>query len=201
MIFVGAPLAVGVLLAWSLAVIPGPANALIATEASKRGLAAGFVTGLGAITADLTMFLLMWLGVVRLIDSLPWLRVVLGAVGAILLARFAWGAWWSAKEPMVEATTGGGYAKCYLVIATSPLNWAWWATAGTTIFSQFGLAVVVGFFAGLLAWVVVWTWLTREGARRIARFSEYVAYASAVLLAAFALVVAWSTVATAISLA
>lgn len=200
MLLAGGPFVVGLLLAWSLAALPGPANALIATEAARRGFASGMRTGLGAITADFGMFLLMWLGVVRVIETAPWLRVAVGAVGAVLLARFAWGAYRSAKDPLLESGGPGGFVRCFLVIVTSPLNWVWWASAGTTIFAQFGLAVVFGFFAGLLTWVALWTAITREGARRVARFSEGVAYASAVVLAVFAAVVAWSAASTAVSL-
>lgn len=195
----GAPLIVGAVLAWSLAVIPGPANALIASEAARRGVRAGVVTGLGAITADLGMFLLTWAGLVRIIEVLPWLQVALGVVGSALLLRFAWGAYRSARDPLSEAAPGG-YAKCFLVIVTSPLNWVWWASAGTTMFAQFGLAVAFGFFGGLLAWVVVWSAITREGARRVRRFSEGIAYASAALLAVFAGVVAWAGLAKALTL-
>ena len=196
-----APFAVGVLLSWSLAAPPGPANALIAHESARRGWLAGVATGMGAVTGDLTMFLLMWLGVLQVLAFVPALQVALGLVGAALMLRFAVGAWRSARaREAVDADERGGFGKVYLLIVTSPFNWAWWATAGTAMFANLGLAVVAGFFGGLAVWVLAWAAVALLGARRVRRFTEVVAYASAVLLAAFAAGVAWFSVRTAMGL-
>lgn len=194
------PVIFGLLLAWSLAAPPGPANAMMAELAARRGWSAGIMTGLGAITADFAMFLLMWLGVLRVLAFMPWLQVVLGAVGVVLMLRFAWGAYAAARAPATaDASARGGFVKAFLTIITSPFNHAWWATAGATMFAELGIWVVVGFFGGLLTWVVFWCGLAQAGAR-IRRFSEIVGYASAVLLAFFAIVVAVFTVRTALTL-
>lgn len=183
----------GLILAWSLAATPGPANALIAQEAARRGWRAGWFTGLGAIVGDVVMFFLMWGGVLVLVARHPWLEPVLAALGAVLLAWLAWGAWRLARRgPTLEAEGRGSFGRSFLIVVTSPLNWAWWVGAGSSMFEDFGLAIVAGFFAGLLSWVAFWSGLARAGAVRIKRFAEGVAYASAVVLAAFALYLAWT---------
>lgn len=196
-----APFLAGVLLAWTLAAPPGPGNALIAHSAARRGLLGGFVTGLGAVSADATMFLLMWIGVVSVLAYAPWLQVALGFAGALLMARFAWGAWRSARDPLVaDREAGGGYAKAFALIVTSPLNWAWWATAGTTIFANVGFGIIAGFFSGLLAWIVLWSALAQAGAAKVPRFTELLGYASALLLAGFAVVVGFFAARTALGM-
>lgn len=185
----------GLLLAWSLAATPGPANALIAQEAARGGWRAGWLTGLGAVVGDLVMFCLMWAGALVVIARHPWLEPVLAALGAGLLAWLAWGAWRSARRgaPM-EAEGRGSFGRSLLLVVTSPFNWAWWMGAGSSMFEDFGFAIVVAFFAGLVSWVAFWSGLARAGAARIRRFAEGVAYASAVVLAAFAAYLAWKAV-------
>lgn len=192
--FSDVPLLVGLALAWSLAATPGPANALIAQEAARRGWRAGWLTGLGAVTGDLLMFSLMWAGVLVLLARVPASDVVLAAAGAVLMAWFAVGAWRSARTPAdaKEGTAAGGFAKCFLIVVTSPFNWVWWVSAGASMFSRLGLAVVAGFFLGLLTWVAFWSALARAGAARVKRFTEAVGYVSAVVLAVFAASLAWT---------
>ncbi len=188
----GAPLLAGVALAWSLAAPPGPANALIAQEATRRGFAAGWLTGLGAVTGDLTMFLLMRFGVARVVAGLPWLLVALGVAGTALMAWFAWEAWRAARRhgELPPASGRGSFARSYVTVVTSPFNWGWWLGFGATWFLQLGWLAAVGFFGGLLLWIAAWTALARAGAGRVRRFEEAVSYGAAVVLAFFAGVLA-----------
>lgn len=197
------PFLVGILFAWSLAATPGPANALIAREAARRGWRAGWLTGLGAVTGDLVMFTLMWGGALVLLQGLPWVRPLvpwvrpaLGLVGAALLAWFAWGTWRTARrhaaDPEVEGR--GSFGRSFLIVVTSPLNWGWWVTAGAAMLATLGFVGMGGFFGGLLAWIALWSALARLGAVHVRGFVEGVAYASAVVLAAFAAWLAYVTV-------
>lgn len=196
------PLVAGALLAWSLAAPPGPGNALIAQDAARRGWFAGLRTGLGAISADVTMFLLMWLGVLRLLTIAPWLILVLGVVGTVLMAKYAWDAYRAARHPAtVDPDARGGYWKTFLAIVTSPFNHAWWITSGTVVFANLGAGLIAGFFGALILWVMFWAGLATAGASRVRRFTEIVGYASAIVLAIFAIVVAVFTIREALALA
>lgn len=200
--FLDVPLVAGALLGWSLAAPPGPGNALIAQEAARRGWFAGLATGAGAITADVLMFLLMWLGVLRLLALVPWLILVLGAVGCALMGKYAVDAYRSARTPAVAAEGGrGGYWRTFLAIVTSPFNHIWWISSGTVVFANLGAGLVVGFFGSLVLWIALWSGLATAGAARVRRFSEFVGYASAVVLAVFAVFIAAFTVREALALA
>lgn len=185
------PLVVGFALAWSLAAPPGPANALIAQEAARRGFAAGWWTGLGAVTGDVMMFLLMWWGVLRVVGAVRIAPLVLATIGAALMLKFAIDAVRAARAGPPQAKGRGSFGKSFVTVVTSPFNWGWWLTAGTSLFSDLGFVVMVGFFAGLLAWIVAWSGLARMGASRLDRFAEIVGYAAAVVLVAFALLLGW----------
>lgn len=197
------PFLAGVILAWSLAAPPGPANALIAQEASRRGFFAGWLTGLGAVGGDVTMFTLMRFGVVALVGGIAWLMGGLALVGAGLMAFFAVEAWRAARRhgALPEAKGRGSFARSYVIVVTSPFNWAWWLGVGAPLFLGLGWFGVAGFFAGLVAWTAAWAWLARLGSSRIARFEEIVSYASAAVLAVFALVLLYSAYARFASLA
>jgi threonine/homoserine/homoserine lactone efflux protein len=201
------PLVAGALLSWSLAAPPGPINALMAHAAAERGFWLGWVYGLGAIAGDMTMLALTALGVLRVVDAFPWLRVALALVGAGLMAWFAVGAWRQARaaaaaRPGRDDEDGPTpwpreLAKAYVIVVTSPYNWGWWLTAGSSMLSLLGLIVALGFFLGLLVWTAVWTGLATWGGARVKRLGEVVAYGAAVVLALFAALTAWYAVATA----
>ena len=205
------PFVAGALLAWSLAAPPGPINALMAHAAARRGFLAGWVYGLGATTGDITMLALVIFGVGRVLERFPLLAVAFAFAGASLMIWFAWGAWRTARRHTVAAKLGRdeddrpepwprAFAKAFAIVLTSPYNWSFWLTAGTSTIAFFGWTLGFGFFAGILAWTIFWTWLAHAGAQRVKRFSEFVSYAAALALALFALGMAWYGVTTARSL-
>ena len=203
------PLLAGLLLSWSLAAPPGPANALIAHAAAHRSFATGWVTGLGAVAGDLLMFTLMWVGVLRVVDHFAWLKVAMAAAGALLMAYFAWEAVRTARrvarardpaaaeDAAPDVTARGGFTRSFVAVTTSPFNWAWWLSMGASLFAALGWGIVIGFFAGLVAWTAFWSALARVGATRIRWFREGIAIASAIVLAGFAVIVAIFAVDTA----
>jgi len=168
----------------------------MAHAAARRGFFAGWVYGLGAIAGDLAMLALTLLGVGRVVERFPLLRVALGFVGAILMLWFAVGAWRVARR---EAAAKLGrdaddrrepwwrsFGKAFAIVTTSPYNWGFWLTAGNGALALFGATIVLGFFAGVLLWTALWTALAHAGGARLTRFSEMVSYAAAVALAIFA---------------
>jgi len=194
-----APFFIGAVLAWSLAAPPGPINALMAHGAASRGFWGGWFVGLGAVTGDMTMLLLTWLGVLRIVDALPWLKVVFAIIGAALMLHFGYGAWRTARRHGTgnETTATGSFAKAYIIVITSPFNWGWWLTAGSSMLSLLGWVVALGFFVGLALWIAAWSLLATAGATRMKRFSEFVGYAAAIVLVVFAGIMTWFAVTTA----
>ena len=130
-------LAAGVVFGLALAAPPGPMNAVIAEESVLRGRFAGFRAGLGAATADAIFFLLAYLGVVAVVESLPLLRGLMVAVGGVLMLYFAVGAARGARasfrptsgdEPSIEG--GKGFRKALVLALTNPYQVLFWLTVG-----------------------------------------------------------------------
>lgn len=201
----GVPVAFGFALGLSLAAPPGPINALILTRAAKGGFFPGFVVGAGATSGDAFLALLMALGVARILEAFPTVRAAVTLAGGLLMLYFAWVAFRSARhigaaEAAAEdaaarrslgAGVGGGYATGFVLALTSPYNFAWWVSSGTALFQSFGAIIFVGFFAGILAWVATLAGVVTWARSRAAGLLRGVAYASAGLLVAFALYLAW----------
>lgn len=195
-----APFFAGALLAWSLAAPPGPINALMAHAAARRGFWAGWVYGLGAIAGDLTMLVLTGAGVVGVIRRVPTLEVVFALVGAALMAYFALGAWRSARRAGAKLgsddddrplSAAKEFAKAYVIVTTSPFNWGWWLTAGSSMLSLLGWATAFGFMVGLLLWTIAWSGLARAGAARVKRLAEFISYGAAIVLALSSAAMLW----------
>ncbi|MFB6105423.1 MAG: LysE family transporter [Halobacteriaceae archaeon] len=202
----------GVALGLSLAAPPGPMNAVIAEESATRGWPAGFAAGLGAMTADATFFALALAGVVTVVRSAPALQRVMVFAGGLLMFYVAYGALdgaaaFAGETDGAEGDAGdaaAGFLKAFALAITNPYQVTWWLTAGVALLSPgdveaFGHVVartggpltVVGFFAGILLWVVAFPAAIAAAGHRVDRFARAVASASAVVLVLFGLAFCW----------
>ncbi|WP_121822261.1 LysE family translocator [Halostella salina] len=205
----------GIVFGLALAAPPGPMNAIIAEESVLRGWGAGFKAGLGAMTADAVFFVLALFGAVTVVDRLPTLRAAMVGVGGVLMLYFAYGAFTDATDGFVgdaELDDDRGFRKAFVLALTNPYQVVFWLTlgvgmlepgtldvfepmpylgpalAGTFVVATGTPTLLVGFFAGILVWIVGFpATLVRVG-RRIDAFAPAVAYASAGVLAAFGVV-------------
>ena len=201
-----AVLIVGFGLGVSLAAPPGPILVLSADRAVHKGFWPGFIVTLGATVGDGTHAVLMGLGILPLIKRVHLLPEVLAVAGGLLLVYFAYGAWQKARRPPDLAHAHdvddsgwsaryglyvGGFAAGYLIALTSPFNFAWWLSAGTALFRDYGTIVFYGFFAGIVSVAATYVWLVRFAAARVDGVVKAVSYGSAVLLVVFGLLVLW----------
>lgn len=180
----------GLALGLSLAGPPGPVNALMLQASAARGPLAGMPIGLGATTADAGFFLLALAGSLAFLASRPTLLGAVSLLGAALLAFYAWGAWRAARatrQPEAAPVRRAGFRAGFLAAATSPFNLAWWIGPGSVLIAQAGLWLMAGLFLGILAWVLLFNAAVGHLGRRVRRLQEGVGYASAAILAAFAL--------------
>jgi len=203
----------GIAFGLALAAPPGPMNAIIAEESVLRGWAAGFKAGLGAMTADAVFFVLALFGVVAIVDRLPTLRAVMVGAGGVLMLYFAYGAFADATEGFVGdgdvAEADRGFRKAFVLALTNPYQVVFWLTlgvgllepgtldvfepmpylgpalAGTFVVETGSPTLLVGFFAGILVWIVGFPATLVRAGRRTDAFAPAVAYASAAVLAAF----------------
>jgi threonine/homoserine/homoserine lactone efflux protein len=176
--------AFGLALGFSLTVPPGPMNALIASI-SARSFRAGFVTGLGAMSADLV------LGAVVLTLSTEFdLRAIVrpvDALGAIALAFYGWRI---LRRPVESAAVPAGDARTFSQAIglglTNPFQVVWWLTAGLAFARLGGAILLVGLFGAVAVWVVVFPYAIASGARRWPNLQRGIVLLSGAIMLAFA---------------
>lgn len=81
-------LVAGILIGLSLAVPPGPVNAIIAAESVKKSYLNGMKVGLGAMTADATFLVITLVGVTVLFTG-DAVKIIVSLAGGLILAYMA----------------------------------------------------------------------------------------------------------------
>ncbi len=173
----------GAALGFSLVVPPGPMNAWIASV-SARSFRAGFVTGLGAMTADAVLGAAVYL-LDRSIDLAGIVRYVY-AVGTAVMAFLAYRL---LRRPGPEGAPLDGprqYVRAWLIGLSNPFQLVWWLTAGVAFAYLGGILLLLGLFAAILAWVVGFPLAVRAGTRGRPGLARAVRLGSAAILIAFA---------------
>ena len=175
-------IAFGLTLGLSLAVPPGPVNAVIANEGAVRALR-GTLVGLGALTADaaflvLTLALGTWLP--------EWAKKPLALAGGFVFLVMAFMI--ARSSPAAGRPAHMQYLTGLTMGLTNPLQIAWWLTAGLTLVTSLGLPVVAGFFAGILLWITAFPQAVHHGALAFGgKVLSAVRVLSAALLVAYGL--------------
>ena len=145
----------GIVIGLSLAIPPGPINALMAAEAVKGPYTNGMKVGLGAMTADLTYLIVTLVGVSVLFTG-ELMTMVISILGALMLCYMGVMTIKNYKKPLKEEGTQAGKSK-YLIGLTmgmaNPSQMLWWVTAGAALVSYFSLLGIAGFFIGIFIWV------------------------------------------------
>ena len=149
----------GILLGLSIAAPPGPMNALIAANTVRRSRLAGHLTGFGAMTSD-GIFLAVTLVVGGVVPVTPGVRVLLYLSGAGVMFFLAVRTYPALRHEVPIEKQGAddpakAYAQGLLLGLTNPFQILWWLTAGLAFMRGIGPAVAVGFFLGILAWILV----------------------------------------------
>lgn len=178
----------GALLGISIAAPPGPVNAAAAFQLTRSWLA-GWATLLGATTADAIFFFLTYFGVTRLVEG-GWVREVFFAAGGVLLLYLGLSTMRNRKrEPGAQGTRDGRtpYLTGLTIGLSNPFQLAWWVAVGVGMVATFGLSIIAGFFAGIIAWTLAYSTMLRVWLRRYERVYPYIVYASSLILLGFGL--------------
>ncbi len=206
----GVSLIAGALFGIALAAPPGPMNALIAQESVLRGWGSGFRAGLGAVAADVLFCVLAFLGVVTIVEELPQLRTGMIAIGGLLMCYFAYDAFRDARGSFVEediTAASAGFRKTFVLALTNPYQILFWLTIGVGLLQHGTLdvlaqvpgvaldglvvvetgspALIVGFFVGVLLWVIVYPASLVAVGDRLDAAAPIIALLSGVVLALF----------------
>lgn len=186
----------GILLGLAIAAPVGPIGLLSIQNTLRRGFKAGFITGMGAATADAAYAVAALFGLVGVIALIPEPRY-LRVAGAIFFAWLAWKTWQKNDQataaPSTARSVWGMYSTTCLLTLSNPMTIMGFVTlfAGLGVGQSgtaAGMELVVGVFLGSSLW-----WATLAGACSLmskklpARWLRCVDYASALLLLAFAI--------------
>lgn len=213
----------GVLFGLALAAPPGPMNAIIAEESVVRGWVAGVIAGAGAMTADIIFFVLAFAGVATVVQEWPLLRGVMITVGGLLMLYFALDAARSAQETLAGTDISDdsrGFEKALVLGLTNPFQILFWLTvgvalldpgtidvlshtpyigdaaAGLVVVETGSIALLAGFFAGIVVWITGFPALLVATDNRVDSLAPVVAGASAVILVGFGGLFLWDGLGT-----
>ncbi|MEM0457832.1 MAG: LysE family translocator, partial [Sulfolobales archaeon] len=150
----------------SLAVPPGPMNALIAAR-SIRSFSLGFSTGAGALTADL-LFMILTYKTYELVRSLPIeIFYISGGLYMLILAitilRSSEESQRGNSNPDNSSRILMAYVTSLVLGVTNPYQILWWLTAGLSFISIFGFSAVLGLFIAILLWIILFPLAVRKG--------------------------------------
>jgi threonine/homoserine/homoserine lactone efflux protein len=173
----------------SLAMPPGPINALIAAESAQGRALRGFLVGAGAMTAD-TIFLIVSYSLGSLLSIEGLLKGALYMISAVILTYMAFLTYRSRRKAVREEVTGKSIHLPYImgltIGITNPLQIAWWLSVGLSLIVSIGPAIIAGFFMGILLWIIAFPLLIMWAAGKVPRLYVIVIYASTILLLIFA---------------
>lgn len=188
----------GLIIGFSIAAPVGPIGILCIRRTLEYGRWIGFVSGLGAATADALYGLVAGLGLTIvtsfLIDQQSWLHVI----GSVFLCYLGIRIFFSKPSDEAAKAKGKGrnvfkaYASTFLLTMTNPVT----ILSFLAIFSSLGMAknessiagllLVVGVFLGSVFWWLLLSQMAGLLAKRVGnRFFKCVNYVSGAVLVAF----------------
>jgi threonine/homoserine/homoserine lactone efflux protein len=177
--------AFGLALGFSLTVPPGPMNALIAAR-STRSFRRGFLTGLGAMSADLILGTAVFL-LQSEIDLASIVRYIY-AIGAVVMAFLAYRLL-RARPSEVRVDPGelATYTSALAIGLSNPFQILWWLTAGLAFAYLGGLVLLAVLFVAIAIWIVAFPYSIRAGIQRYPRAEQWVTWGSGAIMLAFAI--------------
>jgi len=154
---------IGLLYGLSLAAPPGPILALMA-QRTLVSFFNGVAVGLGAMTADFT-FMIITLMLYNFVASLFLYPFYL--VGALFMLYLAYSTLKIKRNnfsmDMNLKRKTNSYFLGLGIGLINPLQIGWWLTAGLSFISLFGIVSVIGFFIGIVIWVLFFAYMVRKG--------------------------------------
>jgi|YelNatPaOPRAMG01_1025707.scaffolds.fasta_scaffold00985_20 L-lysine exporter family protein LysE/ArgO len=178
---------IGIILGISLAAPPGPVTAMIVRKAASS-VRKAFSIGLGAMTADLTLMLIVFF-LRSEIDFTDYDKYIY-IIGAIFLFFFAYEIF--ENKTSVSDDTSGSYVRGLTVGLVNPLQIGWWLSVGLSFLAAFGYTVFYFIFIGIAIWVLTLSSLIRIGVRAYGESAQKATrFISMALLLAFGIYFAW----------
>ena len=157
---------VGILLGISLAGPPGPVTAVLVQRALSSAMR-GFIVGLGAMTADFTLMLVI-LTLGKTLDLTRYDSYIY-IVGSIFFLYLSYVIFRSSSAKIPEKIPASGYLTGLTIGLVNPLQIAWWLTAGLSVLQTFGIITMIFLFVGIIIWTSFLSSLVRFASIRYER--------------------------------
>ncbi len=184
----------------ALAAPVGPINVEIVRRGLQNGFAAGWLVGLGAVSADAIYCVLVVSGLTPVADSAT-LRAPLYLAGAAVLGYLGLASVRGAltgEAVLTEArpTARRSYATGFLMAVANPMGIVYWLSIGAALVASAveragrgGAPLLVGgVFFGIVCWVTFLSGLTQGGRRFVStKVLRWITGASGILLLVFGL--------------
>jgi len=160
----------------ALAAPIGPINIEIVRRGLRGGFRAGWLVGLGAVSADTLYCALVVSGLTPVADR-PWLRVPLYVAGALVLGYLGLSGMrgaLSGRELQAPPPSGRqSYATGFMMAVANPVGIVYWLSIGGALVASAvaragpsGAPLLVGgVFVGIVCWVTFLSGLTQGGRR------------------------------------
>jgi threonine/homoserine/homoserine lactone efflux protein len=170
----------GIIIGFAIAAPVGPIGLLCIQRTLNRGTSFGFVSGLGAATADACYGMIAAFSVATVFNFLSAQKLWFSLAGGLYLGYLGIKAFRTVPENQVETAKGQGRLSAYLSIFFLTLTNPMTIFAFAAVFAGFGFGdttgnylnaviLVIGVFTGSAMW-----WLTMSGSTGLIRhkFSE-----------------------------
>lgn len=187
----------------ALAAPIGPINIEIVRRGLRGGFTAGWLVGLGAVTADTIYCALVVSGLAPVADR-PWLRVPLYLAGALVLGYLGLsgvrGAISGQEVQAPPPSSRQSYATGFVMAAANPVGIVYWLSIGGALVAsavahagpRAAPLLVGGVFGGIVCWVTFLSGLTQGGRRFVSdRVLRWLTGLGGAVLAGFALYFGW----------
>lgn len=169
----------GMALGFTLTIPPGPMNALIASE-SARTWRLGFLTGLGAMSADMVLAAVVYAA--RSLLLLGRYQEIIYLPGAAVIFYFAFSVLTEREE---EVKGEGRYLRALALGVSNPFQILWWLTAGLAFAYIGGVVLLSGLFSAVFVWICAFPALIHGVSNRYGRAREAVRMVSGAVMILF----------------
>ncbi len=154
---------VGAFLGVSLAGPPGPVTAILVNR-SMKSVAAGFYVGMGAMTADFILMVLILL--FGQITDLSRYNNYIYVLGAFFFFYLSYAIGRSKEGKSSGQRKGSGYLAGLTIGLVNPMQIGWWFTAGLSVKQKFGYETFIFLFIGIIVWVIFLSYLIYRAAAK-----------------------------------
>ncbi|MGP6221007.1 LysE family translocator [Caldiplasma sukawensis] len=163
---------IGLFLGISMAAPPGPVMAMI-MGTSKRSPSRGIMIGLGAMTADIILLILV-LTVSEYVDFELYSPIIFLIGGTYFLFLGSKIASIIIKNQEMPEPESGNYVKGLLTGITNPMQITWWFTSGLGMLDAYGIFPFYFFYVSIVMYLIFFSILVYRASLKWERYASVV---------------------------